>query len=374
MPELREILDYHGRMLADSARVQGFAQAIAAVVRPGDVVADIGCGTGILSLLACRAGARHVYAIEVGPIGRMAERVVSRNGLADRITIIKGLSTEVRLPEKVDVIISETVGNAAFDEGILGFLADARERFLAPGGRVVPRALTLRVVPVRDAPLHERIVGAWEHTVVGFDLSPVLEFAAQQLHFVTLKREQVAAESQCVASVDLARGAAQPFIAGELEIELTTDGPLVGFGLSFEAELAEGISLSGWPLTQTQSWSQGFLALLEPIPAKRGDLVQLEIATYDGRTWRWRGRVAGRSFDLNTLAGRMFDVPALRGDNHRAALDERGRAARAALALFDGHRTVGEVARAMREGADAAFPSEAAARAFVSRLAGQYGE
>jgi enediyne biosynthesis protein CalE3 len=370
--ELRPILDYHGRMLADHERVERFAQAISAVVRPGDVVADVGCGTGIMSLLACRAGARRVFAIEVGPVGRLAERTVSRNDLMDRITIVKGLSTEVRLPEKVDVIVSETVGNAAFDEGIIGYLADARERFLAPGGRVIPRSLSLMVAPVRDLQLHERLVGAWKKSVAGFDLSPLLPFAAQQLHFVTFQSEQIASESRRAVTVDLER-VVDPFVAGKIELELTADGPIAGFGLWFEAELADGVPLSSLLPTQTQSWSHGFLSLLEPIPAKRGDLVQLEIATHNGQTWRWRGRVAGRSFDLNTLAGRLFDASELRGDSHRAVLDERGQAAHAALALFDGHRTVAEVAQTLRGGSDERFPNEGAARAFVSRLARQFG-
>ncbi len=312
-------------MLADSERIERFSQALAAVIRPGDVVADVGCGTGILSALACAAGARRVYAIEVGPVGRLAERVVAHNGLADRITVLRGLSTDLELPEKVDVIVSETVGNAAFNEGILAYLADARARFLAPGGRVVPRALSLVVAPVRDVALHERLVGAWRRPVAGCDVSPLLSIAAQQLHLLVLKPDHLAGEPRRAATIDLAR-VEHPFVSGGVELELATDGPVVGFALCFEAELADGVFLSNAPPSRAAHWSHGFLPLLEPLPAKRGDLVQLEIAAHNGETWRWRGRIAGRSFDLNTLAGKTFDFEDLRGDGRRADLGDRGRA------------------------------------------------
>jgi len=315
----------------------------------------------------------HQAPIEAGPIGRFAERTIALNGLADRVTIVRGLSTDVRLPEPVDVIVSETVGIAAFDEGILAYLADARGRFLAPGGRVVPRSLSLVVAPVRDVALHERLVGTWRRPVGGFDVASLLPFAAQQVHFAVLAPGQLAAAPARAATVDLGR-AEQPFVSGALELELETDGPVTGFGLWFDAELADGIVLASTPSSRTNSWVQGFLPLQEPIAAARGDTLQLELATHNGQTWRWRGHLAGRAFDLNTLAGTAFDPTDLQGDDRRAQLGDRGRSAREALALFDGRRTIAEVARALCAEAPDQFPSEASARTFVARLARQFGK
>ena len=79
---------WHFPMLADSARNRAYARAIAAKVRPGDVVLDIGCGAGLTAMLAARAGARHVYTCEQQPlIAQAARQVIRDNGLSDRITV-----------------------------------------------------------------------------------------------------------------------------------------------------------------------------------------------------------------------------------------------------------------------------------------------
>lgn len=109
----------HVKMLNDRLRTAGFLKAINSVVRAGDIVVDIGTGTGVLAVAAARAGARHVYAIEATGIAKIAKEVFAANGLAEKITLIEGRSTSVNLPEKADVMISETVGNHPFGEGIL---------------------------------------------------------------------------------------------------------------------------------------------------------------------------------------------------------------------------------------------------------------
>src|SRR5471032_1272785 len=94
------LIDEHRQYVSDRARVDAFARAIASVVRPGDVVVDLGCGTGILGLLACRAGAARVYAIDSGSMLDVARRLARANGFADRIVHVPGHSTRVTLPER----------------------------------------------------------------------------------------------------------------------------------------------------------------------------------------------------------------------------------------------------------------------------------
>jgi predicted RNA methylase len=372
MQDLRAVVDYHARMLADGARLERFEQAIVATVRPGAVVVDLGCGTGILSLLCCRAGARRVYAIEVGPIGRWTAQVVAANGLSDRIQVLPGLSTEVSLPEPVDVVISETIGSAAFDEGIVGYVADARRRFLAPGGKVVPRRLALWVSPVGDDAVHHRLVGQWGDRVRGADVSPMRAIAARQLHFAAFQPQQLCAPPQPLISVDLA-AAEQAFVAGRAEFSLQREGPVTGFAIGFDADLGEGIPLSNRPPTEAASWSHGFLPLEQPLRGRSGERVRVEIGTHDGQVWRWRGRVGEQAFDLDTLAGRAPTQEELQGDERCLTLGRQGQMAVATLALVDGQRTVAEIARTLAQSPETALPSEAAARAFVARLARYLG-
>src|SRR5688572_15264486 len=83
------VLDEHRELLADRHRVTAFSRAIAATVRPGDVVVDLASGTGILGLLACRAGAIRVYSLEIDGIAGLAREFAAANGYGDRITVVR---------------------------------------------------------------------------------------------------------------------------------------------------------------------------------------------------------------------------------------------------------------------------------------------
>lgn len=100
---------------------------------------DIGCGTGILSIFAARAGAKHVYAIENAEIAHFAREIIHRNGLSDKITVIKGKMEEIELPVKqVDIIVSEWMGYFLFYESMLDSVLWARDKYLAKNGKMVP--------------------------------------------------------------------------------------------------------------------------------------------------------------------------------------------------------------------------------------------
>ncbi len=136
-----QILEYHQSMLLDETRTTSFLRAIIKTVKPGDIVLDMGCGTGILSYFACMAGAKRVYAIEQGPIIELAKAICERNGFQDRVVFFNDWSTKIELPEPVDVIITETIGSLGFEEGILGWIIDAKKRFLTAGGQVIPHSI-----------------------------------------------------------------------------------------------------------------------------------------------------------------------------------------------------------------------------------------
>lgn len=142
-------MQLHINMLNDRTRTSGFINAINEVVRPGDIVVDIGTGTGILAIAAIRAGAQHVYAIESGRrISDIARAIFKDNGLEDRITLIQGNSTEVELPKHANVLISEVIGHDPLAEGVVATMADAVKRFLEPRARLIPSKLRIFCLPV----------------------------------------------------------------------------------------------------------------------------------------------------------------------------------------------------------------------------------
>ena len=101
------LVAYHQSLLQDRERMGAYRRAVHEVVRPGDVVLDLGAGSGALSLFACQAGARRVYAIESGDAIELAREMSRRHGLQDRIVLVNERSYRARIDEPVDVIVTE---------------------------------------------------------------------------------------------------------------------------------------------------------------------------------------------------------------------------------------------------------------------------
>src|SRR5688572_16512100 len=144
-----DLLQFHAFCLTRTGtRLDQYARAIAGTVREGDTVLDLGTGTGVLAVLACRAGARRVHAVESSDAVRMGELLSSATGLADRIQFIQGSSSQLVLDERVDVVVGDIHDTFGLQPGGLASLIDARRRLLRPGGVVMPRSIELRIAPV----------------------------------------------------------------------------------------------------------------------------------------------------------------------------------------------------------------------------------
>lgn len=372
------ILEYHASLVADVDRVDRFRDAIVAVVRPGDVVVDIGTGTGLLAYFACQAGAARVFAIEKGPIVDLARELALLNRFADRVEFFEGLSYHVELPERADVLITETLWNFGMGEGMAGFVADARRRMLKPGARIVPAAIDLHVVPVQEdrcyAMLHDRPPD--RH---GVDLSPLRHYQVNNVHMPHLDARGFLAEPALLVSTDLEASPAPDFDA-TVRVAATTDGVLHGTCGWFVARLAPGIELGNPPPSPRSSWAHAFLPLQNPVAVEPGDEIELRIATCDGGSaWRWRTTVrrADRvlaAYDQRSTDG-FPDPWTGRGGRARKApaATLEGEVAAWALGAIDGARTVAELEdeAVARFGARFAQPGDA--RAVVREVAGRYG-
>jgi len=134
---------FHIRLLNDKTRTSSFIHAIKQSVKTGDIVVDIGTGTGVLAIAAAKYGASRVYAVETSDMGELAKENFEKNGVADRITLIKGYSSQVDIPEKADLLISEVIGNEPLGENILEIFSDAFKRFLKPAARCIPKDLRI---------------------------------------------------------------------------------------------------------------------------------------------------------------------------------------------------------------------------------------
>jgi protein arginine N-methyltransferase 1 len=257
-------------------------------VQPGDVVLDLGSGTGLLSLFACEAGARHVYGIEGGDIVHVARDVARDNGVADRVTFIEGLSYDAVLPEPVDVIVTETLWHFGVGEGMIRAIVDARERFLRPSGRVLPERVSLWLAPVESPEAHDAAVGAWRRDVHGIDLTSLRCLAANGVHGVRLSRESALADPAEVAAIDLST-VEDPDVTLSASFTAARDGLVHGVGGWFSARLSPSVTLSNRPPVQPRSnWSNALFPLERPLKVRAGEPLSVAVQSVgNGGMWRW---------------------------------------------------------------------------------------
>lgn len=280
------LFDFHHSMLVDEVRTTSFLQALLQQVRPGDVVVDIGAGTGVLSLFAVIAGASRVYAIEQGPMADIAREIAKRNNLADRIEIINNWSTEAVIPEPADVLVTETIGNMGFEEGILRWVADAKMRLLSPGARIIPSAISMVVAAVESSHDYTEIARL-RRPLYEFDFTPLADLASHTMLWTEFSPVSVVTEHATVFDVALATNDLDE-VRGSATLSARRDAIVHGIGAWFSAEIAPGISISNQPPSKTPSWHQGFLPLPEPVSVAKGERLAVEIRSEEGGTrWGW---------------------------------------------------------------------------------------
>jgi protein arginine N-methyltransferase 1 len=161
-------LDEHYCYLADRVKVERYKAAIERAVRPGQLVMDLGCGSGLLGLIALYAGADKVLFVEKDPIIGVARRTVIEAGFGERADFYHTSSYELRLIDRVDVIICDHVGYFGIDYGILALLADARHRFLDHKGMIVPARIDLMLAPAETA-IGRELVSRWTNGSISPD-------------------------------------------------------------------------------------------------------------------------------------------------------------------------------------------------------------
>ena len=175
------MLDEHREYLADRARTALFRRAIKAVVRPGDVVLDLGSGTGLLGLLALKAGAARVYQVDESPMIEVARGVAAANGYGESTIAIHEYSSRARLPEKAGVVVADQLSHFGIGAGMPEIFNDARRRLLLPGARAIPRRLELFVAPV-NFPEMARIASFWNKSYAGLKMTPINSIALNTVY------------------------------------------------------------------------------------------------------------------------------------------------------------------------------------------------
>ena len=246
-------VDVHRRMIEDATRTASFHRSIHASVKPGEVVLDVGAGTGILSLFAAQAHAARVYALERAlGAARMARRLIAANGVADRVHVVEGDSDVLQAFEPVDVLVSEWLGVYSVDENMLAPVLTARDRWLKPGGTMIPNVTATWIAPVFNAAGEEAT--AFHSSAYGVDLSPIAPFSLDEAVWLPAGAscQDLRAAPDRLWVVDPttipASRARMPFVG---EVTFTLDGPVNGLATWFSAEMPGTEPLTNKPGTST---------------------------------------------------------------------------------------------------------------------------
>ena len=264
------ILDEHRELLDDPPRLRAYEAALKEIIQPEHVVLDLGAGTGILGMLACRAGARRVYSVDDGGIIQTARAFCRANDLADRMVLIKASSTRVELPERVDVILADQIGRFGFEAGIIQFYNDARARLMKPGGTTIPRRIELVVAPVQAPEMRQRI-DFWKAPLVGFDLTAALPTALNTGYPVKLRADHLLGPPATIGALDFIATAPESF-KGDAALVADHDGMLDGIGGWFVAQLSEHVCMTNSPLSaQSIGRRNVFFPIAEPLDVRAGD-------------------------------------------------------------------------------------------------------
>ncbi len=272
-------LELHRRMIADRWRTEAFARALRQAVRPGDVVLDVGTGTGILAMIAAKAGAKRVYGVEQSPIAQTAANLVKANGLSDRVKILRGPANAVNLDERVDLLVSEWLGHMAFVENMLDDVIAARDQNLAADGRMLPARVDVMLAPVGDPVLfHQFGPGFWRRAVEGLDLSALekLELAQGRALQTRVEPSTMLAAPGTLVSVDLKTCDTEaPFRSGRVQFEIERDAMLDGFVGWFTTALTDDVELDTSPHRPETHWSQTYFSF-DPMSVSAGEKIEVE--------------------------------------------------------------------------------------------------
>jgi len=267
----------HEEMLKDKVRTLTYRAAIEGNPHlfKDKIVLDVGCGTGILSMFAARAGAKHVYGIDCSTIAHQAKQIVADNNLADTVTIIQGKMEDLELPvEKVDIIISEWMGYALLYESMLPSVLHARDKWMADDGHMIPSEATIVMCAIEDQDYKAEKIDWWEN-VYGFDMSCIKKLATYEPLVDTVDHNQIVTDFNTILSIDCNTCSVAdltydvPFV-----VTANRDDYIHALVMHFDCTFGAShkpVSFSTGPHTDYTHWRQTVFYLNETLTVKEGE-------------------------------------------------------------------------------------------------------
>lgn len=316
---------FHRMLVADTARMEAYRRAIQEVVSPGSVVLDAGAGSGVLALLCCQAGAARVYAVERSEIIALAAQLIADNGMSERVQLLHADLRGINLPERVDVIVSELVGKAVAGQGMATLIGSCRDRFLKPGGRIVPETVDLMLAPVQAEREYATLLFPPSERY-GIDFSSAQRMGLNSVPSFHFRAEQLLAAPARAYRYGALAARGDP-IEAEARFQLHRNGTLHGFCGWFEASLVPGVTLTNAP-PGTSAWDNAFFPLSDPLEVQAGDEVELRVVVSDQPDvrphWLWRGSLTTSGSRREFKHSSFLGVP-VSASKLQQSIEARGR-------------------------------------------------
>ena len=282
-------LHFYGQMIADTVRMRAYAAALRQVVKSDSVVMDLGSGPGVFALLACKLGARRVYAVEPSNVIGLAREATAANGFADRIQFFESMSTKITLDERASVIISDLRGVLPWFQQHIPSIIDARERHLARGGVLIPHRDRVWAAVIEADDRYEELVGPWENNDFELDLSAGTRLITNNWRKTRIRAEQLVVEPVCWTTINY-HEVDSPDIQAEISWRAARNGTAHGVAVWFDSDLVEGVSFSNHPNSPEMIYGKGLFPFSQPVELMEGDRIKLRLAANmvkDDYVWRW---------------------------------------------------------------------------------------
>jgi len=374
----------YGSMVADRVRVDAYAQALRKTVREGNVVLEIGTGPGIFAVLACKAGASRVYAIEPNEIIQVAREVASANGCADKIEFFEEYSDRVTLPLQADVILSDLRGVVPLFQRHIPAIVDARRRFLAPGGTLIPRKDTLWAAIVEAPEEYSELVDPWDHNSLGQDLSAARRLVVSNAEKVRVRPSQLLTAHQLWTTLDY--GSVESYdVRANLDWRVERAGSGHGILVWFDADLAEGCGFSNAPSAPETIYGSLLFPWPQPLSLAAGQAVVVSLEANlveNDYVWRWSTCIEPMEgsgnpcikFEQSQLTGEVLSVAQLlrRAADYVPHLSEEGRLRRRSFELMDGKASLEEIAHRLALEFPERFPRWEQALSYAGGISQEY--
>ena len=298
--------NYHASMMGDTVRNDAYYRALKSVITKDSVVLDLGAGLGIHGLMAAKLGAKKVYLVEPADVIHVAKRFIKANGLEDSVEWIQGRIEDVTLPEKVDIIVSVLTGNFLLEEDLLPTLFYARDRYLKPGGHLVPDAAVMEAAPVSLPDFYDRHIDIWSESYFGLDLSVARKHAANHIYFdraAGKKATQLASPMPLGEFDFMAIKLAE--CQAKVEFSATDDAVCHGFVGWFKIRLGSEW-LSTAPHEPSLHWRPAFLPLDPPMELASEHRLEFSLTRLSKGPWTWNAKSGSQNRTHSTFIGRQI--------------------------------------------------------------------